>query len=143
MPNISFIKQGRTGNLIFQYLITKVVGFKFDYVYVPLEQIIHDEHIFTINEDNIYDIMSNDNYDFMGKNIICRGFFQNSDFFIPYRQQLIETLKVTDDYWINDNGKSQYISDFFQCQHKIHLVYLPFLRSSRAFPCLWSLAIDL
>ena len=155
MPNISFIKQGRTGNLIFQYLITKVIGFKFDYVYVPLEQIINDEDVFMITEDNIRDILSNDNYDFFGqrsvaslgvfrtqelasdgrptqllsskvaplpenfgKNIICRGFFQNSDFFIPYRQQLIETLKVTDDYWINDNGKSQYISDFFQCQHK-------------------------
>ena len=118
MPNISFIKQGRTGNLIFQYLITKVVGFKFDYVYVPLEQIINDEDVFMITEDNIRDILANDNYDFFGKNIICRGFFQNSDFFIPYRQQLIEILKVSDDYWINDNGKSQYISDFFQCQHK-------------------------
>lgn len=118
MPKISFIKQGRTGNLIFQYLITKVVGFKFDYVYVPLEQIINDEDVFMITEDNIRDILANDNYDFFGKNIICRGFFQNSDFFIPYRQQLIEILKVSDDYWINDNGKSQYISDFFQCQHK-------------------------
>ena len=115
---ISFIKQGRTGNLIFQYVTTKVVGFKFDYMYVPLEQIINDEYIFTINEDNIRDILASDNYDFMGKNIICRGFFQNSDFFIPYRQQLIDTLKISDDYWINDNGKSQYISDFFQYQHK-------------------------
>ena len=63
MPKISFIKQGRTGNLIFQYLITKVVGFKFDYVYVPLEQIINDEDVFMITEDNIRDILANDNYD--------------------------------------------------------------------------------
>jgi len=118
MPKISFIKQGRTGNLIFQYLITKVISLKFDYVYVPLEQIITDEHIFMINEDNISEIMLCDTYDFMGKNIICRGFFQKSDFFIPYRQQLIDIIKVSDDYWINENGKSQYISDFFQCQHK-------------------------
>jgi hypothetical protein len=122
MPGyVSFIKEGRTGNIIFQYLFSKIVGIKYNYTYVPIEEMENPEDVFTIHEGNVESIITYDTYDFMGKNIVCRGFFQKSEYYLPYRAQLIDILKTSEDYWRKDNDPPQYIKDFFQCKHRVEL----------------------
>ena len=45
--------------------------------------------------------------------IICEGFFQKSEYYVPYRDKLLDYLSANlDDMWINHNGDSEYFHYF-------------------------------
>ena len=102
---------GRTGNLIFPYMLCKLIEIKLGNKYVPYSPELEKEkeHHLLITDENIdIEILPKN------KNIILNGYFQKSRFFIKDRIELIKRMKeATNDYWVFEN-KKYYISDFFK-----------------------------
>jgi hypothetical protein len=102
---ITFKKNGRTGNNIFQYIFCKLICLQTNYQYIPLEELNNNDAI-TVYEDDLYDILQKiKNKEIGDVNLICDGYFQKSDYYIPYREQLLDILYTTEDYWINGSNK--------------------------------------
>ena len=109
---------GRTGNLIFPYMICKLIEIKLKYhKYIPYDK--YDmNNSFIITDENIEEILSSSSFFIFillqNKNIICNGYFQKSIFFMEYRTQLLERMQESiEDYWLLDDRK-YYITDFFK-----------------------------
>jgi glycosyl transferase family 25 len=120
---ITFKKIGRTGNNLFQYMFCKLICLQTNYQYIPLEELDINEPYITIYENDLEKIKSGE---VLPKNtnvnIICEGFFQKSDYYIPYREQLLDILYTTEEYWIDDsNGNKKYIRDFINTPSHINL----------------------
>ena len=116
MPYVSFVNNGgRTGNNIFQYLAAKLIQIKYGHIYVPFKDL--PEGVTITDTDYVKDLSF-----YQNSNIICKGYFQKSEFFLPYyRQKLIDAIKDCDDFWYDDNGNKVMIRDFFQKTHKENL----------------------
>jgi hypothetical protein len=126
MPFISFYKKpsARTGNIIFQYLICKTISILYGHTYIPIEEVTDKTtNVYMVYEDNIRHVLSNssNNTELPKMNIICDGFFQQSDYYVPYREQLLTNIAASGDYWIGTKGNRQYISDFLTGSYKIDL----------------------
>jgi hypothetical protein len=118
---------GRTGNLVFEYMICKLIEMKFKcHKYIPYDKYCDNANTntnteFIITDDNIEEILSKSSHYFVfillqNKNIICNGYFQKSKFFSENetRIQLIEKMRESiEDYWIL-NDRKYYITDFFK-----------------------------
>lgn len=116
MPYVSFVNNGgRTGNNIFQYLAAKLIQIKYGHVYVPFNDIPEGITITDAEYDKDLSCYHN-------SNIICKGYFQKSEFFVPYyRQKLIDAIKDCDDCWFDDSGNKVMIRDFFLTSHTENL----------------------
>lgn len=135
---VTFVKKhsARTGNILFQYLFAKTIEYYYHQCkYIPFEECVfnpsiedaRNNNIITINDENsktYISILQNceniplTEHPFFGKNVICDGFFQQSDFYVPIRDQLLEIIKRNNDYWYY-NEKKEYIRHFFTCNHSI------------------------
>uniref|UniRef100_A0A6C0I0A0 Methyltransferase FkbM domain-containing protein n=1 Tax=viral metagenome TaxID=1070528 RepID=A0A6C0I0A0_9ZZZZ len=116
---ITFKKIGRAGNNLFQYMFCKLICLQTNYQYIPLEELDINEPYITIYENDLEKILSGE---VKNTNIICEGFFQKSDYYIPYREQLLDILYTTEEYWIDDsNGNKKYIRDFINTPSHINL----------------------
>lgn len=101
---------GRTGNLIFEYMLCKLIELKYGNKYEPYSLEFENENYFLITDENIEKIIPEN---IQNINIICNGYFQKSSFFVKYRLELIEIMKeAKEDYWIL-NDKKYYMRDFF------------------------------
>ena len=101
---------GRTGNLIFEYMLCKLIELKYGHKYEAYSLENENEKFFLITDENIETIIPEN---VLNINIICSGYFQKSRFFVKYRLELIEIMKeAKEDYWILNN-KKYYICDFF------------------------------
>ncbi len=112
---------GRFGNQLFRYLTCKLFTVKFGHKYVS-KNMIPDDNFIIVNESNIYDMLKNPN-NISNKNIVCQGFFQKSDLFIDYREQLIKSIfnDSNDDYWRCGN-KDYYVKEYLiNSKHTIDL----------------------
>jgi hypothetical protein len=121
MPYITFEKKhsARTGNILFQYLFAKRISIEFGHKYIPIEEIDNRDDIFIIYESNVNDVIEK-KIDISNKNIICDGFFQKSEYYIPYREQLLDIIYTTEEYWIDGKNK-KYIKDFVNMPSSICL----------------------
>ena len=113
---------GRTGNLIFEYMICKLIELKFEcHRYIPYDKFPTNDlsNAFIITDDNLEEVLSTPYFSFIllqNKNIICNGYFQKSKFFEGNENRilLLEKMKEsTEDYWIL-NDRKYYITDFFK-----------------------------
>lgn len=122
MPYITFEKKhsARTGNILFQYLFAKRISIEFGHLYIPIEEINNRDDVFIIYESNVNDVIEH-KVDISNKNIICDGFFQKSEYYVPLRDKLLEVLYETEDYWFGYNGTKEYMKDFLSSQHKLTL----------------------
>jgi hypothetical protein len=107
---------GRTGNLIFQYMICKLLELKFNcHEYKPYSP--EYDHFLEITDGNFIEMSSPSSFfsEILQKqNIICEGYFQKSIFFVEDRIELLKKMREsTEDYWILE-GKKYFISDFFK-----------------------------
>ena len=126
MPYITFSKKpsARTGNILFQYLFCKIISIRFGYTYIPIENFPQPDSttdFFRINDDNSTTVFQyKDSNAFNNLDIMCDGFFQNSDFYLPYRDEILDSLYNVEnlDYWIGCKGNKQSIKDFITCSHK-------------------------
>ena len=106
---VSFVKipNARTGNIIFQYLFAIRIHLLFGHKYIPIEE-------FPVPMTQTIKVKDGDSdfKDVSCCNIICEGFFQRSEYYVPIRDELLDYLDSTDDYWIGIDGARQSIRDF-------------------------------
>ena len=123
MPFVTFVVEGRTGNNIFQYMVAKMLSLHYGHTYVPIHEIKGDDiNILVINDEDMTIALKGLAHEQVkGKNIVCSGYFQKSEMFIPYRKVLIDIIKTCDDYWYDEKGRKTYINDFFTASHKLEL----------------------
>ena len=82
---------GRTGNLIFEYMLCKLIEYKYGHKYEAYSlEFEKNEKYFLITDENIETIIPEN---ILNVNIICSGYFQKSSFFVKYRFELIEIMK--------------------------------------------------
>lgn len=122
---VTFCKKqsARTGNILFQYLFCKRISISLGHIYIPIEdkhtiQDITEENTIYIHDSNAEEILSMPE---CNKHIVCDGFFQQSDFYIPFREQLLNELYKNDDYWYGFYGNKEYIRDFLYSTHEVSL----------------------
>jgi hypothetical protein len=119
---VTFAKKhsARTGNILFQYLFAKTVEYYTGNKYIPIEECDDSNNEFIIvNDENSKEyITSWQCGNSQPHNILCDGFFQQSDFYVPIRDILLESIEYSNDYWYFDNNKI-YIKSFFECRHSI------------------------
>ena len=107
----------RTGNILFQYLMCKLISLLYNHKYIPIEEFnaMHLENVLTLHEENAKSIVvteSNTREPIL-QHIRCDGFFQQSQYYIPYRNELLQLLhNNADDYWISYNGSREVIEMF-------------------------------
>lgn len=124
MVRITFTPAGRTGNNIFQYMTCKllVLLWKQTHKYISFDEFTENDkkNAFYINDDNILQYINNPPS--LQIDIICNGFFQKSEFFIPYREQLLKIIcdQNNDDYFINGHGQKKSIASYLFSTHKIN-----------------------
>jgi hypothetical protein len=102
---------GRFGNKLFCYVTCKLFTIISGHKYVSINNFSYDNYI-EINEQNIDYYLENCS-ELSDKNILCKGYFQNSVKLCKYRDKL-QTLicnKNNDDYWEFNNTK-YYIKDY-------------------------------
>jgi hypothetical protein len=72
-----------------------------------------------VYESEMENVLSGKIPDLHKKNIVIIGWFQKSDYYLPYRDYLISTLKNSDDYWLDHDEpkKRRNIKDYLQTQY--------------------------
>ena len=121
MYYVTFEKRGRTGNTLFQYLYSKLISVDFGHKLIPIEEIVERTNFIIVSDDNAADILSG-KMDIKDKNVICDGYFQNSNYYVPRRNQILDLLYNNNtDSWINCYGDKQYLTDFINSTHKYNI----------------------
>ena len=113
---VSFAKipNARTGNILFQYLFAIRMSLLHGHKYVAIEE-------FPVPVDSAVKIRDGDEtFDGASQHIICEGFFQKSEYYVPMRDQLLAYLASTEDYWIGVDGEKQYARDFISSSSSSH-----------------------
>ena len=119
MYKVTFIEQGRTGNLIFQYLACKLIQLIFGHQYTQKEIFLGqvDKYI-QIEEDDFFSLFEKDSKE-LQCNILLKGYFQKSDLYVKYRKELLSLLNESiNDTWKLD-GKEYSISQFLNINDNI------------------------
>lgn len=131
MFNVSFINNGgRSGNLLFQYLICKLISLLHKHTYIHYEE-FSEKHgsngDIIIQEEEMFDILQGKHSlrDISASNVLIKGFFQNSDYFFQHRSALVDLIyneiqNNIRDFWIFEN-KTYFIHDFLTSTHNICL----------------------
>lgn len=118
---VTFILLGRSGNNIFQYCMCKLFTIKYGHVYQPYKYLTDSEkqNSIEVTDANASEILGQCNNSIYSANIICNGYFQQSDYYISYREQLMEIIYNNNmDYWYCDNHV-QYVNMVFNSKHSI------------------------
>ena len=112
---------GRTGNILFQYLICKLISIKFGHTYICKTNFTKNNFVL-INEESFVNFLDNPPENIYHQNIVIEGWFQKSDYFMKYRNELLEVFynENNDDYWVINNNKT-YVKDFINHNHSINL----------------------
>lgn len=122
MAYVTFEKKhsARTGNILFQYLMCKLISLLYGHTYIPIEEfntlnlenvnVVHDQNadsfVLDKTKDNIEDNLKT-------QHIRCDGFFQKSNYYLPHRNQLLTLLHNSKhDYWISYDGSREEIEKF-------------------------------
>lgn len=120
MPYVTFTRAGRTGNIIFQYLFAKLMSLEFGHEYIPYEEIPNKDNVWIITDSTAKDVITS-KPDLSQMNIICSGFFQQSDYYVDKRDKLLDIVYNTSDYWFSYNGRKEYMKEFLECQHSLNI----------------------
>jgi len=106
MPRVTFDSSGaeRTGNKFIQYLTCKLIGHIFGHTY---SQLVTDP--VTVTEGDFARILQEKPYYLSFVDIQISGLFQRSEFFVPYRDDLLRLICPTD-FWMV-RGEPVYIRD--------------------------------
>ena len=124
-PIVTFSKiaNARTGNILFQYLYCIRISLLYGHKYVAIEDldmsnIAKDIPLLKITDNHIH---TNDAELLHSSHILCEGFFQRDELYLPIREKLLDYLESTDDYWIGFSGNREYIRAFLSSRHPIDL----------------------
>ena len=114
-PIVTFSKitNARTGNILFQYLFCIRISLLYGHKYVAIEDLDPNITLLKLTDSNILDLDESE----IQTSILCEGFFQRNEFYLPIREKILEYLLTTNDSWIGFSGKREYIRDFLTSQH--------------------------
>ena len=122
-PIVTFSKitDARTGNILFQYLFCVRISILYGHKYVAIEdvntnEIAKDTPLLKLTDKNLQDLSESE---LRTSHIVCEGFFQRDEFYLPCRERILEYLKTTDNSWIGFSGKRECIRDFLTSTHSI------------------------
>lgn len=127
---VSFAKipNARTGNILIQYLFCVYISIKYGHQYLSIEDFQSSFFSYATQASSVSIIKLTDQnlaeFDesvIKSSHIICEGFFQRDEFFVPIRDQILEYLKNTTDYWIGYGGSKESIRDFITSRHSVDL----------------------
>lgn len=107
MARVSFKKKAnaRTGNILFQYLFAKTICIRFGHTYVPFEEFDSTDFLVMTDETDNKGVVAKD------RDILCDGFFQDAEYYSPYRKEILAALSVSQDEWTDHEGIKRTISD--------------------------------
>jgi hypothetical protein len=71
---------------------------------VDMENIAKEVPLFKITDSNAT-IFSP--YNIQTSHILCEGFFQRDEFYLPIRERILDYLQNTNDYWIGFSGSRE------------------------------------
>lgn len=120
----SKIHDARTGNILFQYLFAIYISFKYGHTYIAVEDFLQIAipspiiPVIKLTDHNQSDISADT---ISTSHIICEGFFQRDEYYVPIRERLLQYLKDTNDYWTGFGGNREYIRDFLTSPHSVDL----------------------
>jgi hypothetical protein len=99
----------RTGNKLIQYLTCKLIGHLFGHTYVAA---LAEESV-TVAEEDFGRILVERPYYLSFVNIHIKGLFQRSEWFVPYRQLLLDLIydPFNRDYWVKGDGTTVFVKD--------------------------------
>lgn len=99
----------RTGNKLIQYLTCRLIGHIFGHTYVAALA----EECVDIAEEDFGRILAERPYYLFFVNIRIKGLFQRSEWFIPYRQILLDIVynPYNHDYWVTGGGSTVFVRD--------------------------------
>lgn len=116
VPIVTFSKipNARTGNILFQYLFCVRISLLYGHKYVAIEDldmenIAKDIPLFKITDSNASNVLTDN---IQSSHILCEGFFQRDEFYLPIRERMLDYLYSANDYWIGFSGKREYMRDF-------------------------------
>ena len=116
--------EARTGNILFQYLFAASIHLRYGHKYIAVEDFQNDvlpsviTPIIKITDKNIHEFSEST---LAASHIICEGFFQRDEYYLPIRERLLEYMKTSDDSWIGFSGSREYIRDLFTSSHSVEL----------------------
>jgi hypothetical protein len=97
----------RTGNKLIQYLTCKLIGHLFGHRYVPA---LAEESV-VVTEEDFGRVLAERPYYLQFVNIRIQGLFQRSEWFVPYRQVLLDIIydPLNRDYWVTGDGVTVFV----------------------------------
>lgn len=149
MYYVSFkkISSARTGNVLFQYLFCKLLSIRFGHQYVAYEDDTPEKN-FANNKDVVL-IEDNNADEYLAKteiasHIVLNGYFQQSKYYVAYRNTLLDMIENSQDSWIyvekrfdvvaqkwNIVNRRVFIREFFTCKHGLDFTYKDIVVSLR------------
>lgn len=110
----SKIANARTGNILFQYLFCIRISLLYGHKYVAIEDLDMSNLLKTVpmlklTDANIKDL---DESLVQSSHILCEGFFQRSEYYLPIRKMILNYLESAEDSWIGFSGNREHISDY-------------------------------
>ena len=126
MPVVTFrkIASARTGNILFQYLFCKRLSLAFGHQYIAIEDcdpdVLDANASIKITDDNAKGILFSGSLEHIKqKHLVCEGFFQRSEYYVPVREALLEMVRSSDD-WLTGVGQGQSVGNqFVRSENKI------------------------
>ena len=126
MPIVTFrkIKDARTGNILFQYLFCKRLSLAYGHQYVPIEdcgpEVFGPGSSINVTDDNAKEILFSGSLEYIKQqHIVCEGFFQRSEYYVPVREALLQMVRGSDD-WLKGVGQGQSVGhQFVRSENKI------------------------
>ena len=139
---VAFYSHGRTGNNLFQFIASKIIAHLYGHNYCSLDRWNENEkqNAFIINDELFPKIINafsknkktynelNEMEELSGlinKDIILDGYFQKSEYYIPYREFFINHFFQTDntlfsnDYWMVRGRQVNFQNVAIQSKHSI------------------------
>src|SRR6185437_2176763 len=128
--HVTFVPQGRTGNLMFEYLACKLVQVLSNgkYKYSSPSKTVDISRFKIIEEQNYSKLLneletSNTLLVVDEQSLLLKGYFQLGDNLVKHRSKLLEhfaDINIIDDSWPSSNGET-YFKDFLHAKHDYNI----------------------
>jgi hypothetical protein len=112
---------GRFGNQLFRYLLCKVFTVRFGHTYVEHGEFHHEDSL-VITEDDVGEYL-NGTKSAQNRHIVCRGYFQKSDYFVKDREALIAAIchEKNEDTFVMDTRRYSIKEYLIESTHSVPL----------------------
>jgi hypothetical protein len=118
-PFVTFSKiaNARTGNILFQYLFCIRISILYGHKYIPIEDVPSLSNCIKLTDaDDDTKVLN-----ISDSSILCEGFFQNDQLYLPIRERILHYISDSPDSWIGFSGNREYIANFVHSLNPVHI----------------------